>query len=120
MMIHVRNLIRSPLKTGLTLLLLAAAAFLFLYNLSEYAATSRKYSEAKAHYQGVLTVEEESVAEQVDARYSFFILTDETNPGRTWERFSYEEYHHRSLSPETVEALSALPFVSRAELRSKN
>ena len=117
MMIHIRSLIRSPLKTGLTLLLLAAAAFLFLYNLSEYAATSRQYTEAKAHYQGVLTVEEESVAEQVDARYAFFLLTDETNPGRTWDRFTYEEYHHRSLSPETVEALSALPFVSRAERR---
>ena len=85
MMIHIRSLIRSPLKTGLTLLLLAAAAFLFLYNLSEYAATSRQYTEAKAHYQGVLTVEEESVAEQVDARYAFFLLTDETNPGRTWD-----------------------------------
>ena len=117
MMIHIRNLIRSPLKTGLTLLLLAAAAFLFLYNLSEYAATSRQYTEAKTHYQGVLTVEEESVAEQVDARYAFFLLTDETNPGRTWDRFTYEEYHHRSLSPETVEALSVLPFVSRAERR---
>ena len=117
MMIHIRSLIRSPLKTGLTLLLLAAAAFLFLYNLSEYTATSRQYTEAKAHYQGVLTVEEESVAEQVDARYAFFLLTDETNPGRTWDRFTYEEYHHRSLSPETVEALSALPFVSRAERR---
>ena len=57
MMIHIRSLIRSPLKTGLTLLLLAAAAFLFLYNLSEYTATSRQYTEAKAHYQGVLTVE---------------------------------------------------------------
>ena len=116
-MIHIRSLIRSPLKTGLTLLLLAAAAFLFLYNLSEYAATSRQYTEAKAHYQGVLTVEEESVAEQVDARYAFFLLTDETNPGRTWDRFTYEEYHHKSLSPETVEALTALPYVSRAERR---
>ena len=31
----VRTLCRSPLRSALTLLLLAAAAFLFLYNLSE-------------------------------------------------------------------------------------
>lgn len=114
---YVQSLYRSPLKTLLTLLLLAAAAFLFLYNLSEYAATSRQYKEAREHYQGVLTVEEEPVSEQVDARFSFFLLTDETNPGRTWDRFTYDEYHHKSLSKETIETLSALPYISRAEKR---
>ena len=114
---HLKTLYRSPLRSILTLLLLAAAAFLFLYNLSEYTASSRQYREARAHYQGVLTVEEEQVTEQVDPRYNFFILTDETNPGRTWDRFSYEEYHHKSLSGETAEALSALPYVSRTERR---
>ena len=114
---HLKTLYRSPLRSILTLLLLGAAAFLFLYNLSEYAASSRQYREAKAHYQGVLTVEEEPVAEQVDARYNFFLLTDETNPGRTWDRFSYAEYHHKSLTGGTVEALSALPYLSRTERR---
>ena len=113
----IQSLYRSPLKTTLTLLLLATAAFLFLFNLSEYSASSLQYQEAKKHYQGLLTIEEEPVAEQVDARYSFFLLTDETNPGRTWERFSYGEYHHKSLSGETVESLSALPYVSRVERR---
>ena len=113
-----RTLYRSPLRSILTLLLLTAAAFMFLYNLSEYVSSSRQYREARKHYQGVLTVEEEPVAEQVDARYNFFILTDETNPGRTWDRFSYAEYHHRSLSGETVETLSSLPYVSRTERRS--
>ncbi len=112
-----QSLCRSPLRSLLTLLLLAAAAFLFLYNLSEYAGSNRQYREVRAHYQGVLTVEEEAVAEQVDPRFNFFLLTDETNPGRTWDRFSYEEYHHKSLSGETIESLSALPHVTRAERR---
>ena len=114
---HLQSLYRSPMKSVLTLLLLAAAAFLFLYNLSEFAASSRQYREAKAHYQGVLTVEEEPVAEQVDPRYNFFLLTDPTNPGRTWDRFSYEEYHHRSLTGDTEETLSALTYISRTERR---
>lgn len=108
----VLDLHRSPLKTTMTLLLLTAAAFLFLYHLSEYATNNHQYRETHSHYQGVLTVEEQPVAEQVDARYSFFLLTDETNLGHTWERFSYDEYHHKSLSGETVEALSTLPYIS--------
>ena len=112
-----KSLLRSPLKTVLTLLLLSAAAFLLLYNLSEYAATDRQYREAREHYEGVLTAEEAPVPEQVDARYNFFLLTDPTNPGRTFDRFSYEEYHHQSLSGETVSALSGLPYISRVERR---
>ncbi len=114
---HLRTLYRSPLKTGLTLLLLAAAAFLFLYSLSEYSVSDREYREARDRYEGVLTVEESEVTEQVDPRYNFFLLTDATNPGRTWDRFPYEEYHHQSLSPGTEEALSALPYISRVERR---
>ena len=32
---HLKTLYRSPLRSALTLLLLAVSAFLFLYNLSE-------------------------------------------------------------------------------------
>ena len=40
-------LYRSPLRSGLTLLLLSVAAFLFLYELSEYSAANREYREAR-------------------------------------------------------------------------
>ena len=40
---HIQALCRSPLKTALTLLLLAAAVFLFLYNLSDYSVSHREY-----------------------------------------------------------------------------
>ena len=53
-----KSLYRSPLKTAVTLLLLAAAAFLFLYNLGEYSVSDREYREARDKYEGVLTVEE--------------------------------------------------------------
>ena len=45
-----KYLYRSPLKTAVTLLLLAAAAFLFLYNLGEYAVSDREYREARDKY----------------------------------------------------------------------
>ena len=47
---HIRSLYRSPLKTAITLLLLSAAAFLFLYNLSEYSVSDREYREARDRY----------------------------------------------------------------------
>lgn len=111
-----QNLYRSPLKSGLTLLLLAVAAFLFLYNLSEYSVANQEYKEARDKYEGVLTVEESPV-EKPDDLFDLFLLSDETNPGRTFDRFQYSESHHESLSNETIQALSDLPYVSRVERR---
>ena len=64
---HIRSLYRSPLKTCLTLLLLAAAAFLFLYNLSEYNVSDREYREARDKYKGVLTAEDSVPPERKNA-----------------------------------------------------
>ena len=53
-----RMLLRSPVKTAVTLLLIAAASFLFLYNLLDYAMTKREYDRTysriggKRHHQG--------------------------------------------------------------------
>ncbi|MBR5701769.1 MAG: ABC transporter permease [Oscillospiraceae bacterium] len=112
---HIRSLYRSPLKTVLTLLLLAAAAFLFLYNLSEYSVSDREYREARDKYEGVLTVEAGSVPDNSSIR-DYFLLTDETNPGNTHELL-YEDYHQQSLGADLMEKLSALPHISRTEKR---
>ena len=53
---HLKSLYRSPLKSVLTLLLLTAASFLFLYNLSEFSVADREYREVRDKYEGVLTV----------------------------------------------------------------
>ena len=54
-----KSLYRSPVKTAVTLLLLAATAFLFLYNLAEYSVADREYREARDKYEGVLTFDGE-------------------------------------------------------------
>ncbi len=114
---HIRSLYRSPLKTGLTLLLLAAAAFLFLYNLSEYAVSDREYREAREKYEGVLTMEEAYPPERKNNLFDFFLHTDPTNPAETYGRSSYAECHHESLQPETLAAMAALPHISRVDRR---
>ena len=119
-----KTLYRSPLKTAVTLLLLAAAAFLFLYNLGEYAVSDREYREARDKYHGVLTVEEQAVPVNTSI-YDFFLVTDET--ARTevygeklWPEdpaLTYENNHQLSLGADILERLSALPHVSRVEKR---
>ena len=114
---YLKSIYRSPLKTVVTLLLLASAAFLFLYNLGEYAVSDREYREARDKYEGVLTVEEAPVSARLAMFNDFFLITDPTNPGRTFGAVSYEKYHHESLHADTLETLSALPHISRTERR---
>ena len=112
-----KALYRSPVKTVLTLLLLGLGAFLFLYNLGEYAVSDREYREARDRYEGVLTAEESPVQAKLAMYNDFFLITDPTNPGRTFGEVSYEEYHHEGLHADTVEKLGSLPHISRVERR---
>ena len=119
---HLQSLIRSPLKTLLTLLLLAAAAFLFLYNLSEYSVSDREYREARDKYEGVLTVEEEPVAATRDRNHFLFTESGERQAYYEIENsigadLTYERFHQKSLGEDLMEKLSALPYVSRVEKR---
>ena len=119
---HLQSLIRSPLKTVLTLLLLAAAAFLFLYNLSEYSVSDREYREARDRYEGVLTVEEQPVPATSDTNHFLFTETGERDAYYAVENaaganFSYKRFHQKSLGEDLIEQLSALPHVSRVEKR---
>ena len=121
---HTKSLYRSPLKTVLTLLLLAVTAFMFLYNLSEYSVSDREYQEACEYYQGVLTVEELSVPDNASS-IDFFLLTDETERTRAYGLpffedgldVSYDNNHQKSLEDGMIEKLSKLPYITRVEKR---
>lgn len=114
---HIQSLYRSPLKTGLTLLLLAAAAFLFLYNLSEYSVSLREYQEARDKYEGVLTVDLQEMPERDKLGFDYFLITDPTNPGRLKEGVEPSDWHQPCLDNKTAQALSALPYVTRIDRR---
>ena len=118
-----RMLLRSPVKTAVTLLLIAAASFLFLYNLLDYAMTRREYTRTYAAYHGTFSVmrpEDRNVGapaeDQFATRGYFFASDPKADPAYTGV-VPYEEYHMRSLTAADLEAIETLPYVTRAEKR---
>ena len=55
--LSVKTLLRTPLKTLLTILLLASTSFMLFFSVAEYAAVSREMDRAVDFYQGVGAVE---------------------------------------------------------------
>ena len=113
-----KMLLRSPVKTALTVLLLAVAAFLLLDNLSSYAMQTQAIRQAEDKVEGVLTVERSPVRSPWDGTRSTFLLSDPTNPGETYrEDCSYESTHHEALSASDLEALATLPYIDTVDRR---
>ncbi len=79
-----KTLLRSPVKTALTVLLLAVAAFLLLDNLSSYSMQTQAVREAEEKVEGVLTVERSPVSLPQGAEWSWYLLTDPTSPGSSY------------------------------------
>ena len=75
-----RMLLRSPVKTAVTLLLIAAASFLFLYNLLDYAMTKREYDRTYSQYHGYFSVMHPEDAEVRTDGGEFFLSDPESNP----------------------------------------
>ena len=53
-----KTLLRSPARTALTLVLLAAVSFAFFTCMAEYAVTSREFKNAALQYRGVDAAED--------------------------------------------------------------
>ena len=118
----VRMLLRSPLKTAVTLLLIAAASFLFLYNLLDYAMTKREFTRNYGQYHGYFSLmhPEDRLVGENDYEFSasnwFFLSDPAANPAWTGE-MPYENSHLRSLTAAEVRELAALPGVTAVEKR---
>ena len=111
-----KMLLRSPVKTALTVLLLAVACFLLLDNLSSYAMQTEAVREAEEKVEGVLTVERSQVSRPATGKVSHFLLTDPTNPG-TFYYGNNEDLHHEALSAANLETLEALPYIDAVDKR---
>ena len=118
MLVSFKMTMRSPLKLALTFVLIAVSTFLLLDTLSSFEMQTQAVTQAEAAVDGVLTVERSSVKILDAANFSSFLLTDPTNPGKTYkEKYIYENYHHEGLTKADVEALEALPYIDAVDKR---
>ena len=111
-----RMLLRSPMKTAVTLLLIAEASFLFLYNLLDYAMTKREYDRTYSQYHGYFSVMHPEDAEVRTDGGEFFLSDPESNPAWSGQP-RYETRHLKSFTEEELENIASLPYVSEAEKR---
>ena len=73
--ISAATLLRTPIKTILTLLLVTAVTFGLLTQTAEYAVTNREFNNNVERYYGTGTVEaEEAVYKKID--YPYYIESD--------------------------------------------
>ena len=112
-----RTLLRSPVKTLVTVLLLAVAAFFFVFNLSTFVAQQKTAREVEDGTFGVLTAENTPPKKLADPTTGMFLLTDLSNPGATIGDVSYENCHQQPFSKEEETALASLPYVSNLDRR---
>ncbi len=121
-MLSWKMVLRARLKTALTLLLITASTFLFLYNLLEYTMTNRQYQEAMAQYWGNLTLDRptmadgESTPDMLDEYQGKIFLSDKANPAYL-DKLPYEEYHKQGITGADIEEIMALPYVDDISAR---
>ncbi len=100
--IALKQLLRAPLKTLLTFLLIAAASFTLFSRVADYAVTTRERENAMGYYKGVAALDNttpETVLEFEDFSY---IIDGEKKPWPTDEQ---------------LQEFSSLPGVTLAETR---
>ena len=120
--VFLKALIRSPLKTILTFVLLGVTAFFFVFNLSTYVAQQKMAKEVEEGTFGVLTAETTPPKYMMDPHYGYFAVTDPTSPVDApvkliYGDLTYEDFHQQPFTAEEASALEALPYVTSADRR---
>ena len=100
----IKMLLRSPMKTLLTFLLIVAASFALFSRVTDYAVTGREATKVRDSYYGVAAL---------DNRAPYIFLTDDEN---AWmQMFSGENTEWPS--EEQLEEFASLPGVTLADTR---
>ena len=130
--LSVKTLLRTPLKTLLTLLMLVATSYMLFFGIAEYATVSRATSQAIEFYDGVGAVEVElperdlpeglwpdyfsPLAPAPVHSFDFYLYADDRV---TYNPYGEEinQYSYAGLSKSNIDAIAELPQVSRTSVR---
>lgn len=106
-----KTLLRAPIKTLLTLLLIAAASFALFSRITDYAITSREAAKAESFYNGVAALDN-SVPDML-----YIEEVESSSEGLVAYGQTYEVDDKPWPAKERLEEFSSLPGVSIADTR---
>ena len=113
----IKTLFRSPLRTLLTFVLLAAAAFMLVYSASDFALTQREYKRAVATYRGFVSIEKGAAKDSAWPWRPYFLLSDPSNPANYDNFYEYETYHQTSILESDIDTIRNMPYITSVSLR---
>jgi hypothetical protein len=113
----IKTLFRSPLRTLLTFVLLAAAAFMLVYCAVDYSIIMREYNNVLSEYKGVLSVEHEALAKPAKPAFPYYLLSEPSNKANYDGYFKYDEYHQPNLNKEYIDKIMQLPYITKLSVR---
>ena len=117
--LSLKTLYRSPVRTVLTFILLAAVTFALVSQVLEYSVAKREMDKMVELYDGALNVESgkfSGMNESVPAYiYSDKRVSQGALPTSFYER--YQNLGYEPLSHEQIEAISELPYVTYTDTR---
>ncbi|MCL2018501.1 MAG: hypothetical protein FWG70_01970 [Oscillospiraceae bacterium] len=119
--LSIKSLLRTPVKTTVIFLLLAAVSAALFSRVCEYAVTSRELKRVAESYRGVGAVERYAPV-RTDFTFDGALMLDERIPDTLIlsEGESYDYViagRYAPLSSAETEAISALPYIERASTR---
>jgi ABC-type lipoprotein release transport system permease subunit len=102
-----KSLLRTPFKTILTFLLVAAASFALFSRVTDYAVTSREVAQAASFYRGVAALDTFVPNTVIESQGNATVGVVQTilNENKPWPAIEY------------IEAFSSLPGVTLADTR---
>ena len=126
--LSLKSLYRTPLKTLLTFLLLAATSYMLFFSIAEYAVTSREYARAAGYYNGIGGIETEELSyptfERADGNpydytangTDFHLYLDSRVENDPYSR-SLDEFAYAEIRQSDIDAIMNLPYVTDIEVR---
>ncbi len=117
--ISLKTLYRSPVRTVLTFILLAAVTFALFSQILEYSVAKREMEKMVALYDGVINVES-GIFDMEGNELPAYMYRDKRVPQGIMPDETMEEYRKLGFEPmtaEEIETLSALPYVTYTDTR---
>ncbi|MCL2019549.1 MAG: hypothetical protein FWG70_07300 [Oscillospiraceae bacterium] len=115
--LSLKTLLRTPVKTAVTFLLIAAASFALFSRVTDYAVTSREMKQTENYYNGVVALDN-GVPDTANYQYSNMPATvNMVNPWLPTEKYFWDYATPNPLTKEQLEKFGELSETATSDIR---